>query len=92
MSRCAVGRSLASRIRIVQVMNHQDLQVVGKLIFLDGLAEEEHLVVVLPFGHVRFVRDSVRQHRLVFPVKNGPEVLEFGFYVVHCKKIGNTKS
>lgn len=54
------------------------------VVLIAGLAEEEQLLVVFPFGHVEFVSPASLD-RLVFTVENCPEVLELALYVFNCK-------
>lgn len=76
---------MVSVIQILVLLWRQYLQVVLAVVFVAGLAEEEQLLVVFPFGHVEFVGRPARLHRLVLTVKNRPEVLELALHVFNCK-------
>lgn len=77
--------NLASLFHIFVFLWHQYLQVFLNLIFIAGLAEEEQLLVVFPFGHVEFVGAPASLDCLVFAVKDSPKVLELALYVFNCK-------
>lgn len=76
------GGCLVSMLQILVFLWHQ---VVCAVIFITGLTEEEHLLVVFPFGHIEFVRHPARLDRLVFTVENCSKVLELAFDVFNCK-------
>ena len=79
------GGCLVSVVQIVVFLWHQYLQVVCVVVFVTGLAEEEQLLVVFPFGHIEFVRCPVGLDCLIFTVKDSSKVLELALYVFNCK-------
>lgn len=79
------GGCLVSMFQILVFLWHQHLQVLWAVVFIAGLAEEEQLLVVFPFGRVEFVRRPASLDRLVFTVENRPEILELALYVFNCK-------
>lgn len=79
------GGCLVATLQVLVFPRRQYLQVVRALVFIAGLAEEEQLLVVFPFGHVEFVQRPASLDRLVLPVENCPKVLELALYVINCK-------
>lgn len=84
------GRRRLAKLRLFVFLRRHDLHLLWALVFVAGLAEEEQLLVVFPFGHVEFVRRPASLDRLVLPVENCAEVLELALYVVNCEGVRNT--
>ena len=78
------------QFHILAFLGHKYLQVIRRVVFITGLAEEEQLLVVFPFGRIVFVGGLAGLDCLEFTVENGSKVLELAFYVFNCKTATQT--
>lgn len=76
---------MADHMKETGVLQLAEVDVLGLLILVAGVAEEHEVTVVLPLWEVEVLRAArfVGAHRLVFTLEDGSQVPELRLYVFH---------